>query len=118
MNIITQFNKKGDDFQRLVNTENALETFKCSLKDEYQNRFERVFAYLHIKGVIIDDSIMMVGSCNLLSMVPGEYHKSNPMMSYTQGELMTTTTDRQAIHDVKAYLESRKKLDLRNKIKT
>lgn len=55
----------------------------------------------HIKGVIADENLMMIGSCNLLSYVPGTQKNSTfKNYGYDHGEIMMTTIDKEAIREV------------------
>lgn len=101
--------RSGGNIDSEIRTEETIEEYKkLALNVATKKNINTINQYLHlkkgdshIKGVITDENLMMIGSCNLLSYAPGEQEKSTfKNYRYDHGEIMMTTIDKEAICEV------------------
>jgi len=88
--------------KRKENTEAKLKQFVLSLDEKSRENIICHYGYLHIKALIIDSKVMIIGSNNMLSNIPRK-PKLNNFEPYTQGEVMMVTRDSMAIRAVERY---------------
>lgn len=94
-----------DMAERKKITEAKLMGFLQKLSKEARENVWCHYGYLHIKALIIDGKMMILGSNNLLSSVPRKaIHSVNE--PFTQAETMMVTRDSLAIDAVMQYLRT------------